>query len=447
MKNYPAPCENPLDYVPFLNPGWQRPDHLQTMGVLAREIAAWARGETNEAIRALVTYPIRHFKSETILAIAVWLLEQFPWLNIMILTYDIDRSEWLGKRMRELCQAVRDRPYIGPAKGWNRLDHWKNSEGGGVTILSAQQSREGFTVHVLICDDPINEKQVVKAEERDACDRAIAFYTGRTLLFRGDGYVQGPIIIVASRFSRDDMIGRRLNRPGWQKFYEPAIRDDGTPFAPKVFSAAQLTAIRAELRESDPREETWFSRWQGTPKEDRGADKFKPNSATYEFLPKGIDATGVYLIGERQWFAIVHTRISGGCAFVRSCQRFVAEPNELASRLLEIPDRGEVYAFISGSERIAIRRMQERGIVVTPLTAGQNRLWRTLRTIQLWEEDRILWPADGSGKHSIERLSKFTGGEDEETDEVDALVACIEGAMLWADAAKPEKFGKRRYEK
>lgn len=444
MRNFPAPCDDPLAYVPFLNSGWQRPDHLATLGELAREVAAWARGDSQKAIRALVTYPIRHFKTETILALAVWLLEQFPWLNIMLLTYDLDRAEWMGKRLRELCQCVADRPYIGPAKGWNRLDHWKNSEGGGVTILSAQQSREGFTVHVLICDDPINEKQVAKQEERDACDRAITFYTGRTLLFRDGGYVQGPVIIVASRFSRDDMIGRRLNRPGWKSFHAPALSDDGKPFAPKVFSYAQLQSIRAELAVSDPREETWYSRWQGTPKEDRGADKFKPNPATYDFLPPGIDATGVYLIGERQWFAIVHMRISKGCAFVRSCQRFVAEPNELAKRLNEMPDHGEIYAFMSGSERIAVRRMQERGLVVTPLTSGQNRLWRSLRAIQLWDEGRILWPADGSGKHSIERISKFTGGEDEENDEVDALVAVIEGAMLWAGSSKPEKTGKRR---
>lgn len=448
MKNYPAPCADPLAYVPFLNPGWQKPEHLHTLRGLFVQIAAWARGENDDVIRALVTYPIRHFKTETVLALSVWLLEQFPWLTIMILTYDLDRAEWLGKRMRELCRVVADRPYIGPMKGWGRLDHWKNSEGGGVTILSSQQSREGFNVNVLLCDDPINEKQVVKLEERDACDNSISFYTGRTLLYRNDGYVKGPVIIVASRFSRDDMIGRRLTRTGWEKFHAPAITDDGKAFAPKVFSLEKLYDVRLELAQSDPREETWFSRWQGMPKEDRGADKFKPNPAQYEFLPKGKDAIGIDFIGEEsRWFAITHVRISAGVCFVRQCVRFVAEPNELAQRIHEIWNREgrcDVYAFMGSSERIAIRRLLERGIVVTPMVSGQNRLWRTLRTIQLWEDDRVLWHADGRGAKSIDRMSKFTGSEDEENDEVDALVAVIEGAMLWTASTKPEWLGKVR---
>jgi hypothetical protein len=448
MKIYPPPCEDPLDYVPFLNPGWRKPEHLQTMGGLALEIATWARGDSDKPIRELVTYPIRHFKSETILAICVWLLEQFPWMNIMLLAYDDDRVHWLGNRLRELCLVVKDRPYVGPTKGWNRVDHWKNSEGGGVTILSSKQSREGFTCHCLIADDPINEKQVAKIEERDACDNAINFYTGRTLLFRDGGYVQGPVIIVASRFSRDDMIGRRLERPGWHHSYAPAITKDDKPFAPNVFTLEQLKSIRAELAVTEPREETWYSRWQGTPKEDRGADKFKEHPALYDFLPKGSDAIGIDFIGEEsRWFAMTRVRVSGGCVFVRECARFVADPNELAKRVNEsfnTDGRCDVYAFMSGSERIAIRRMQEQGIIITPLTAGQNRLWRTLPTMQIWEEDKILWPHDGSGKASIARISRFTGGEDEDNDEVDALVAVVEGSMLWNASSKPFWVGKRR---
>lgn len=451
MQTYDRPGD-PLLYAKWLNRdrGWQSPKHLHELADLFERIAHWARGDSDEIIRALITYPIRHWKTETILSLTVWLLEQVPSLRIMLMSHDIERVEWMGKRIRQLCQSVAaEHPtlaYIGPAKGWNRLDHWENIHGGGVTILSSQQSREGFTVHVLIVDDPVNEKQIKKQEDRDAADHAISFYTGRTMLFRNGGNVQGPVILVASRFSQDDMTGRRLERGGWEYYYNPAVNPDGTAFAPEIFSKALLDSNRAEMAKDDPREEVWWSRWMGKPLGERGQDKFKPNPATYDFLPPGKDATGIYIIGERQWFAIVHLRISKGCAFVRSCQRFVAEPNELASRLKEIPDRGEVYAFISVHERIAVRRMLERGVTVTPLTEGQNRLWRSLRTIQLWEENRILWPADGSGKANIARISKFTGSEDEDPDEVDALVAVIEGAMLWANADRPIKFGKRRYE-
>ena len=145
---------------------------------------------------------------------------------------------------------------------------------------------------------------------------------------------------------------------------------------------------------------------------------------------------------DTRWFAIVRTRISGGNVYVTGCERFAAAPEEVVKRVREIGG-AKAYAYMSGSERIALRHLAEAGIMIMPLVAGQNRLWRTEHTLRHWNAGRILWPTQGH-KTAIERFQKFTGGEDEENEEIDALVSVVEGALLWSDAARPEWIGRRR---
>jgi hypothetical protein len=116
--------------------------------------------------------------------------------------------------------------------------------------MSAQQSRLGADVDVLVVDDPFESpEEADRLEVRDAVDKTITHYTMR--LSRG-----GSTVLVMSRFHPDDAIGRRIDRKAesWSYVHKPAIEVvDGVevPLSPEVRTLEELHAIRAALANHD----------------------------------------------------------------------------------------------------------------------------------------------------------------------------------------------------
>ena len=441
-----------LPWIHVISPEFDEPLHLRAVGELGTEALAVIRGESAQPMRVMCTYPIRHYKTETFIHLVLWLLSHEPTLRIVFMTHSHERAKHIGKRIREVAK----RTEVGPTRGWDEIHNWQNEQGGGVIVMSAEQSKEGHDCHVLLVDDPIDEHGAKIADTREVVDRAINYYTARCMR-RGK---PGPVLLVMSRQHPDDPIGRRLSRTAvqWRHLHTPAIVDLGGPneqaFAPNVWDLPQLKAIRAELKESDPYEVVWWSRYQGQPVAE-GAS-FYQDPARYENLPDwpGFrDAIGIDMSYSPKrtadWFAGVLVRFYGQRGFVRHTIRVKPDPREVPGLIRELralaSGSAPVYTYISGPELGVVGRLNvDHGLNIQAMPAKLNKLWRTQRTIRKWNAGEILVPVkDPWAMPFIKRVKGFSGLDGDEDDESDALVSVCD-AMLGFASNGPGATGRRR---
>jgi phage terminase large subunit-like protein len=417
-----------MQWVPRCNLKWSEPWHL---GELVDVLERAPRG----GIRALVSEPIRHYKTSTVLAaVSLW-MRRDPSLRVIYMTYSIGRSVEIGKELRDLCKrmGVRvDREYDTIAS-WRTVDAH-----GGVDVMSAQQSRLGADVDVLIVDDPFeSDHECERIEVRDAVDKTIEHYTMR--LSRG-----GSVVLVMSRFHVDDAIGRRLLRTAerWTHVHKRAIEVvDGVEvaLAPAIRTVKEMAQIRAALRETDPFERLWWAQWQNEPISSSGDDDFR-SPARYLHCPSFpgfVDAIGLdmaYSSSKRaDWFALVVARISGGQMFVREVQRFRANEG-VAENVIrtawEVHGYCQIFSYMAGPEIGAAHYLASRGIHVNVMPARFNKRIRARKTIDRVAVRDLLLPQHAPWVAAFERrLLSWRGLDSDEDDEIDALVSVHDGAF------------------
>lgn len=420
-----------LELVPALSPEFGRPWHMQPWIDL---LEAAARGE---AVRGLCALPIRHFKSETSFHGVIHVLLKDPTARVIFLTHSQERTNVVGKRIRDLAREAG----VGPTKGADLIAQWSNEWGGGVVTMSAGQSRLGYDCHVLLADDPLDEDGADDPRVREAVDHTLAHYQARCMR-RGK---PGPVLVVMSRWHVDDPIGRRLIRTArqWTYVHQPAIVDEGLEteraFAPDVWPLEELRIMRAELREADPTERLWWAQLMGEPRP-LGSDMF--GSATYyEQLPtwagwrvgSGVDFAFTSNEGS-DWFARVVGRAYGGKLYLLDVSRDKIDAHRIESALKADQNkhgRHLVFSYQSGPEVGLSRVMQERGVPLARMHARYSKWVRAQRTIARWNAGDILVPSGATWVAGfLHRLSYFRGSEKaSDDDEVDALVSLADGML------------------
>lgn len=431
-----------LELIPAMSPEFQAPWHLRDWTELIERAS-------RDPVRGLCAVPIRHHKTETTLHGIVWLLLQDPSLRIIFLTHSFEAAQSRGKRLRQLAEQTR----IGPTKGWNTISEWRNNEGGGVVIMSADQSKLGYDCHALIFDDPIDEHGAEDPKVREAVDATISHYTARCMR-RGK---PGAVLGVMSRFHPDDPIGRRLQRKAvdWVYVHHPAILDEGEPteraFAPDVWDLPALRQMRAELAEKDPTERLWWSQLMGNPKP-LGNVLFGP-ATYYTELPTwgfrkvyGVDLAYTSTDGA-DWFARVIARAYGPKLYLIDVTRHKIDAHLIQSTCqadLNKYGRAPFFSYMSGPELGMAKVLQERGIPISPMHARYNKLVRAQRTIKRWNDGDILVPTGSLWVPGfLHRVECFRGREkDTDDDEIDALVSAVDGGMGGAVAGGPKTIGR-----
>jgi predicted phage terminase large subunit-like protein len=439
-----------VDFIPAVSPQFRAPYHLAGWCSL---IEACLQG----GVRGCCAVPIRHHKTITTLHGVAWLLLRDPTFRIILMCADHERATELGKTLRKICEGVAHvtgEP-IGPARGDNIILDWKNEKGGGVVCMSAEQSKLGRDVDVLLVDDALTEQTCNDPLIRDAIDNAIAHYTARA----GRSTRRGSTLIVMSRWNADDPIGRRLARKAapWTDVHDGAIVDMDLPteraFAPEVMTLEEIKSRRAELREVDPSERLFWAQFQNDPRAQVDARFKEPKR--YDFLPTwpgfrwGIGVDLAYTPGEGDWFACVTAKIYGSTAYVVDVVRERADFNVLENLIRNRWDkhgRCPIFSYISGPEKGAIRYFTDRGIPIQGLPARYSKATRAQKTIDRWNAGKILVPShDAWVPGFVTRTLAFTGSDKaRDDDEIDALVSLCDG-MIGSDVANmPRAFGAPR---
>lgn len=434
-----------FEFITTISPEFRAPYHLADW---VDQIELAAKGEP---VRALCALPIRHYKTETTLHGIVWLLCKDPTARYLFLTHSFDRSRAIGKRVRRLA----DTAGVGPVVGYNTIEQWRNKEGGGMVIMSAEQSRLGEDVHGVFFDDPLDEHASYEQARRDSVDETISHYTARCMR-RGK---PGPVLGVMSRWHPDDPIGRRLLREQaalpWSYIHKPAVIDDGLPteraFAPEVWPLSALKKMRAELAEQDPTERIWWAQLQGDPKP-VGFAKFRPDVARWTTLPDwtfrlayGADLAFTQT-GTSDYFALVVMKVMGTKAFVLEVMRTRLDAHLIESTCKAFQNkygRGPIYTYVSGPEVGMVKLMRERGLPFVPMKARYNKLVRAERTIKRWNDGAIALPADAPWTRGFLHRAEMFRGEEKghDDDEIDALVSVCDGCMGGAAAGVVKTLG------
>jgi predicted phage terminase large subunit-like protein len=269
------------------------------------------------------------------------------------------------------------------------------------------------------------------------------------------------VLGVGSRWHADDPYGRRSARGGWIEINHPAIVDEGTDderaFAPEVIDLPELKRIRAELHEQDPTDRIWSAQFMGTPRPPAGGGFRQP--ARYVDAPAwpgfrnamGVDLS--YSVeSASDWFALVTARLYGSQVFILNVTRLKCDFESMETVFRSdwaTHGKCPVYSYMSGPERGVARYFYDRGIPIQVMPARYDKATRAQKTIDLWNDGRILVPHEARWVPGfLARVAGFTGRRDEgNDDEVDALVSLVDGALgsSVTTVSGPVAFGARRY--
>ena len=253
--------EHILDFIPWANPGWQRPEHLS--GVAKQLERAFT-----EELDTFATMPPRHGKSELLLHSIGWGLRKYPETPILYATHTATFAAKQSKRAKKLARAAG----VSIERGSDRADEWYTEAGGGLVARGVGGEVTGRGFKVIIIDDPFKSRE--QAESKVYRDKIYDWLTDDVLT---RGTPDAATIVVHTRWHPDDVIGRLL-ADGWDGTVLRAIAeegdDDGRQPGEALWPGFWPVGV-LEKRRRKVGEYGWASLYQGRPRP-RGGKVFGP---------------------------------------------------------------------------------------------------------------------------------------------------------------------------
>jgi len=230
-----------------------------------------------EKVRIIIEMPPRHGKSEmATIKFPAWALGKYPELPIIVSSYGEDLAVGFGLQTRDL---MNDAMYQSVFSTRLRADQkakgkWWTTKKGGYTAAGIGGGITGKGFKIGIIDDPIKSRE--EADSETYREKIWNWYKG-TFYTRQEGY--GAIIVIATRWHKDDLIGRLIekaeedknagieNADEWDIFRFPAIAEEdekfrkvGEPLWPWKYTKDMLMSIKNTVGLYE-----WFSQYQQTP--------------------------------------------------------------------------------------------------------------------------------------------------------------------------------------
>ena len=201
------------------NGGWIAAPWLR---YASREIAL---GIARGGARIILSAPPRHGKSELVsVHTPTWILENFPNRNVILAAYGADLAEQYGRRVRDQIREQADLLKCRVRQDVSKVGAFLTESNGYMFSVGLGGAITGRGAHVLLIDDYIKEiKEALSPAHRDYIWNWFVT-TAMTRLEPG-----ASVIIIATRWHSDDLIGRILkNFPGqWQNICLPANALEG----------------------------------------------------------------------------------------------------------------------------------------------------------------------------------------------------------------------------
>ena len=203
------------EYIPRVSPEYGTPKHLRPILDLFRRIAC------GEQVRACVSVPPQHGKTETLLHGIAWLLGQDPSKSYAYATYQQDQSNDKSDR----CRALARKAGVALSDTRATLLQWRTTAGGGCMFTSIGGPLTGQNGRAIIFDDPYKNRDAALSE---ATRRAVWSFFQSAVLTRGQEGMS--VVVVHTRWVEDDLIGKLSRRGGWEVVNLPFLLcADGSP--------------------------------------------------------------------------------------------------------------------------------------------------------------------------------------------------------------------------
>lgn len=228
--------------------------------------------------------PPQHGKSELVSHwFPVWLLDLFPWLSIILASYEADYAASWGRKVRNTIQANPDHLRVRISDDSAAANRWETTDGGGMNSTGVSGAITGKPAHTLIIDDAVKNRE--QAESPTYREKTWEWWSGtaRTRLNPLPWAPYGVVIVMATRWHIDDLPGRLLARKvdasdeyalPWFEYKLPAIalendplgRQPGEALWPEKYPLELLYSIKSDISPYD-----WESEYQQSPVLKEGA--------------------------------------------------------------------------------------------------------------------------------------------------------------------------------
>lgn len=249
-----------------LNPSWIPAAHLKYIS--AKIAHAVAKGDG----RLIISAPPRHGKSELVTTnVPIWALEHFPDKEIVLTTYGAELSTDFGRKVRDICINNEHLLNLRVRQDASKASNWSTHAGGSMRSIGLGGAITGRGADVLIIDDYIKE---VKEALSPAHHNYLWDWFCSVALTRIEP--RGSIIIIATRWHHNDLIGRILKHKEiaglWDYIQIPALamendvlgRHVGEPLFPERYDLNALVERQITLGtywfnamyQQDPRDES-----------------------------------------------------------------------------------------------------------------------------------------------------------------------------------------------
>lgn len=400
-----------LDFVPAVTARFQRPRHLAP-------VAALLERARTEAVRAVVSGPPRHGKTEILQHAVPWRLLEDPSLRIGYASYAQRFAEKRSARMRAIAAQVG--VPISPDSA-SRSDWRTGADDGGVWATSVGGAITGEGFEMLLVDDP--HKDRAEAESALLRDRVYEWFTD-TAYPRLEP--DSSCLVFMARWHEDDLAGR-LIKEGWEHVVLPAIDPEGRALWSERWPLDKLLGIKEQLGPYG-----WESLYQGRPMP-RGGALFK-DVTFYDTLPpsfrigKGCDLAYTAKTRADRSAAVVMYEHEGYYYVVDVRTARVRVP-DFVSVLVSMDGTypGAWHWFTSTTETgLADLATATAGTHIIGERAAADKFVRAQPVSAAWNSGRVLLPRSAPWLDQfVSEVCGFTGLGDRRDDQVDALASAF----------------------
>ncbi len=208
-------------FIRRIHPEYQDGWHID---VIADALSRVERGELK---RLIITTPPRHMKSEnSSVLFPAWFLGRRSDKEVMTCSYALELAQEFSRKCRDVvrCDAFTSVfPDFALADDSQAKTKWNTTAGGGYSAMGVGGASTGRGADLLIIDDFLKNRE--EAESKTVKDSLWSWYQSTAFTRLSP---DGAIIIVATRWAQDDLIGRILAQPdhGFTVIHLPALATD-----------------------------------------------------------------------------------------------------------------------------------------------------------------------------------------------------------------------------
>ena len=253
-----ASVDSLLAFTAYTHPDWQTGEHHK---LICDKLEAVERGDLK---RLIITAPPRHTKSELASRrFPAWYMGRNPRKQIICTTYGDDLASDFGRDVRDVVNSQEYRNVFDTqlAKDARAAGKWKTNKGGIYVATGIGGPITGRGADIALIDDYVKNRMDADSEaEREKTWR---WYTSTLYTRLQPG---GSVIILATRWHEDDLIGRCLQQDheDWELIELKAVTDDQALW-PEWYPMEALNQIKATLPARD-----WEALYQQDPQPETG---------------------------------------------------------------------------------------------------------------------------------------------------------------------------------